>query len=144
MGGERELPGEDFDLLGERGAAEAGEARVIGAGAVDDPAIEADFTDGGGGAGVEVGEEGALPIGGAVADVPRVQSVRRKKLRVERGGLSAGGAEGGDVGPVEFAAAVDNEAGDAGGLEIGEDAGAVGGEPSVLEMAVGVEERWHG
>jgi hypothetical protein len=55
-----------------------------------------------------------------------------------------GGAEGGDVGPVGFAGAVDDEAGDAGGAEIGEDATAVGAEPGVVEVAVGVEEGRHG
>jgi len=54
------------------------------------------------------------------------------------------GAEGGDVGPVLFAGAVDDAGAEGEGGEIGEDAGAVGREPGVLEVVVGVEERRRG
>jgi len=54
------------------------------------------------------------------------------------------GAEGGDVGPVLFAGAVDDAGADRESGEVGEDAGAVRSEPRVLEVVVGVEERRRG
>lgn len=57
FGGEVELGGEDFGLFCERGDAEAGDAGIIGADTVDDPAVEADFADAGAGVGEERGAE---------------------------------------------------------------------------------------
>jgi hypothetical protein len=75
FGGEVELRGEDVGLLGERGDAEAGDAGVVGADAVDDPAVEADFADAGARIGEERGSEEAEPVSGALAAVPRVNAV---------------------------------------------------------------------
>lgn len=135
FGGEGELRAEDFDLCGERGAAESGEARVVGAGAVEYPAVEADFSDGRAGVGVERGAERVEPGGGAVAGVPGVEAV----AGVDKG-VAAG--ERGDVGPVGFAGAVDHGAAQA-------DFGAgsrylveVRGERGVLEVIVGIEKQF--
>ncbi len=73
--GEGELGFEDSELFVERGAAEAGEAGVVGPGAVEYPAVEADFTDGGVRIGGEVGAERVEPSGSAVADIPGVEAV---------------------------------------------------------------------
>lgn len=80
--GKGELSFEDGELFVERGAAEAGEAGIIGAGAVEHPAVEADFTDGGAGIGGEVGAEGFEPGGGAVADIPRMKAVAGKEMEL--------------------------------------------------------------
>lgn len=140
------MPGEGVELFVERGSAEAGETGIVGAGAIEDPAVEADFADEGVRVGVERVEKGVAPVGGGVADVPRVEAVGRKeaKLRVEGCELRVGvRAEGGDVGPVLFAGAVDDAGVDGELSEVGEDAVAVGREPGVLEVVVGVEEGSH-
>lgn len=137
FGGERELRAEDFDLLVERGAAESGQARIVGAGAVEDPAVESDFADVRAGSGVEGRAEGVEPGGGAVAGVPRVESVAG-----EDEGVAAG--ERGDGGPVGFAGAVDD-----GALQA--DFGVCGGylvevrrERGVLKVVVSVVEQCDG
>ena len=90
LGGEVELGGEDGGLLGERGDAEAGDPGVVGADAVDDPAVEADFADAGARIGEERGAEEAEPVSGALAAVPRVDAVAGEEgegtgpLRAER------------------------------------------------------------
>lgn len=87
LGRESELGGEDGELFVERGAAEAGEAGIVGAGAVEHPAVEADFSDGGVGIGDEVSAERFEPGGRTVTDVPRMQTVTGsdvKGLRAER------------------------------------------------------------
>ncbi len=90
LGGEVELGGKDFGLLGERGDAEAGDARIVRADAVDDPAVETDLTDTGARIGEERGAKVAEPVGGAVAAVPRVHAVAglesegTRRLRAER------------------------------------------------------------
>ena len=43
--GERELPAEDLDLFVEWRPTKAGQAGVVGAGAIEHPAIEADFSN---------------------------------------------------------------------------------------------------
>jgi hypothetical protein len=69
-GGELELPDEDFLLLGERGAAQAGEAGIVGLGTVEDPAVEADLADAGARFGGETGFEPTLPVGGTRPNRP--------------------------------------------------------------------------
>src|SRR5690606_19699381 len=101
-------------LFGERGAAETGESRIVGSGAIEHPAVESDFADGDGGSGsragfprrLELGEQRATPIGRSVADVPRMKAETRNEPRrpVVRRNVAA--AECGDVGPVGFARAV--------------------------------------
>ena len=83
-GGEVELGLEDGELFVEGRAAEAGKAGIVGAGAVYHPAVEADLTDGGARVRGKAGAEGIEPRGRAVADVPRVEAVARKQLKVER------------------------------------------------------------
>lgn len=75
--GEVELCLESGDLLVKRSPAETGEARVIGAGAVKHPTVEADFADRGPGIRKEVGSKGFEPRGRTISDVPRVKTVRR-------------------------------------------------------------------
>lgn len=84
--GEVELCLESGDLLVKRSPAKTGEARVIGAGAVEHPAVEADFADRGPGIGDEVGAKGFEPRGRTISDVPRVKPVGRqeRKLRQSR------------------------------------------------------------
>ncbi len=84
--GEVDLGFEGGDLLVKRSPAEAGEARVIGAGAVEHPAVEADFADRGPGIGDEVGSKGFEPRGRTISNVPRVKTVGRqeRKLRQSR------------------------------------------------------------
>ncbi len=129
--GEGELFEENFALLGERCAALAGESRVIGAGAVENPPVDADLADGGVRVGVEVGFEGFKPVGGAVAGVPGVEAVARADKGETLG-------EGGDAGPVGFAGAVDDHEAEAGGVPQRGDAFEVRGERVVLEVVVGV------
>lgn len=138
-GGEIELPAEGGELFVERRATEAGEARIVGARAVKDPRVEADFAEGGRRRWrrrrrVEVGEELVAPRGAGVAHVPRVEAVRGKNPRVRAG-------EGGDGGPIGFAGAVDDGAAEREGGEVGEDAVAVGREPGVLQVIMRVGER---
>ena len=88
-GGEVELPAENFELLVEGCAAEPGESWIVGPRAVEDPTVEADLADGDGSMmgrmgrrermRFEVGEKFLLPVGRAIADVPRVEAVTRKK-----------------------------------------------------------------
>jgi hypothetical protein len=89
LGGEVELGGEDCGLLRERGDAEAGEAGIVGANAVDDPAVETDLTNAGVRIGEQCGAEEAEPAGAAVAAIPGVEAVAgeegegTRKLRAE-------------------------------------------------------------
>jgi hypothetical protein len=152
--GEIELGFEDSELFVERSAAEAGEAHVVGPGAFEHPAVEADFADGGVGIGGEVSAECFEPGGSAVADIPRVEAVAGEEAeggpRAESGELRAGdgagdgdetgvgGAERGDFGPVGFFGAVDDGVGDAGGGVVGENLGAVGSERGRREVVVSV------
>jgi hypothetical protein len=62
-GGESELPREHFDLLVEGRAAQAGETRIVGLRAVENPAIKADLADGGLRIGGELRPQAALPVG---------------------------------------------------------------------------------
>ena len=101
--GEVELGLEGGDLFFQRSTAEAGEAGIVGAGAVEHPAVEADFADRGPGIGDEVGLKGFEPRGGTIPDVPRVETVGGEEsngLRAESGELrdrgGMGGAKGGD------------------------------------------------
>lgn len=135
--GEGELGGADLGLFGEGRAAEAGEAGVVGAGAVEHPAVETELADGGGGVAFEPGAEGGVPGGGAVAAIPRVEPVAGQHPGV-------GGGEGGDGGPIGFAGAVDDGAGEAEGGEVGGEGGEVGGERLVVGVVVRVVERGHG
>lgn len=84
--GEIELCLENGDLFVKRSTAEAGEARVIRAGTVKHPAVEADFADRGPGIGDEVGSKGFEPRGRTISNVPRVKTVGRqeRKLRERR------------------------------------------------------------
>lgn len=75
LGGEVELPGEGVALLVERRPAETGEAGIVGAGAIEDPAVETDFADEGVRVGVEGADKGVAPVRGGVADVPGVEAV---------------------------------------------------------------------
>ncbi len=79
--GESKLGFEDRELFVEWGAAEAGEARIVGAGAVEHPAVEADFTHGGARIGGEISAESFEPGGRTVSDIPRVEAVARKQLK---------------------------------------------------------------
>lgn len=81
LGGEAELPGEGVALLVERSAAETGEAGIVGAGAIEDPAVETDLADEGVGVCVEGLEERFAPAGGGVADIPRVKAVAGQKAK---------------------------------------------------------------
>ncbi len=83
--GEVELGFEGGDLLVERSPAETGEARVIGAGTVKHPAVEADFADRGPGIGDEVGSKGFEPRGRTISDVPRVKTVGRQERKLREG-----------------------------------------------------------
>lgn len=84
--GEIKLCLENGDLLVKRSTAEARKARVIGAGTVKQPAVEADFADRGPGIGDEVGSKGFEPRGRTISNVPRVKTVGRqeRKLRQSR------------------------------------------------------------
>lgn len=90
LGGKIELRGEDFDLFGERSDAEAGDAGIVGADTVDDPAVEADFTDTGARIGEERGAEEAEPVGCALAAVPRVDAVAGEELEWRAGSRELG------------------------------------------------------
>jgi len=82
--GEGELGLKDFELFVERGAAKAGEAGVFGAGAVEHPAVEADFADRGPGIGDEVASKSFEPRGRTISDVPRVKPVGRQERKLRR------------------------------------------------------------
>ena len=135
--GEGELLEKNFALLGERGAALSGEARVVGAGAVENPAVDAELADGGARVGVEVGFEGFEPVGRTVAGVPRVKAVAGADEREALG-------ESGDAGPVGFAGAVDDHEAEASRVPRGGDAFEVRRERVVLEVVVGVVEHVDG
>jgi len=83
--GEVDLGFEGGDLLVKRSPAEAGEARVIGAGAVEHPAVEADFADRGPGIGDEVGSKGFEPRGRTISNVPRMKTVGRQERKLREG-----------------------------------------------------------
>jgi len=83
--GEIKLCLESGDLLVKRSPAEAGEARVIGAGAVEHPAVEADFADRGPGIGDEVGSKGFEPRGRTISNVPRMKTVGRQERKLREG-----------------------------------------------------------
>ena len=135
--GKGELFEENFALFGERGAALAGEAGVVGAGAVEDPAVDTDFADGGVRVGIEVGFESGEPVRGTVAGLPRVEAVAGADKGVALG-------ESRDAGPVGFAGAVDNHKTEADGVPGRGDAVEMRGEPIVLEVVVGVVEHQGG
>ena len=82
--GEVELGFEDRELFVERCTPEAGEARVIGAGTVKHPAVEADFADRGPGIGAEVASKSFEPRGRTISDVPRVKPVGRQERKLRR------------------------------------------------------------
>jgi len=94
--------------------------------------IEADFADAGGARG-EAFAQTCQPAGGAVADKPRMQAERAE----DPAGMGVG--EGGDGGPVGFGGGGDVEKVDAGDAGAVEDGGEVGGQPGILEVAMGVE-----
>ena len=75
LGGEGKLPDERVALFVEWRATKAGEAGIVGTGAFEHPAIEADFADEGVRVGVEDAEEVCSPVGRGVADVPRMEAV---------------------------------------------------------------------
>lgn len=133
-GGALELPDEDFGLLLEGSAAKAGEARVVGPGAIEHPAIETELADASRRMGLQRGEEGFLPRGGAIAGFPRMQAVAGNHA----GGMR--GCERGDVGPVGFTGAVDDPVTNADGGEIGKDAFTVRPKPGVVPVIVCVAE----
>ncbi len=74
FGGEGELPAEDFDLFVEWRAAEAGETRVIGPRAIENPTVETDFAERSMRIFVELAEQVLLPVRSAIADVPGMQT----------------------------------------------------------------------
>ena len=82
--GEVELGFEDRELFVERCTPETGEARVIGAGTVKHPAVEADFADRGPGIGDEVSSKSFEPRGRTISDVPRVKPVGRQERNLRR------------------------------------------------------------
>ena len=142
LGGKIELRGEDFDLFGERSDAEAGDAGIVGADTVDDPAVEADFTDPGARIGEERGAEEAEPVGCALAAVPGVDAVAGDELewRVGSGEL---GAERGDEGEFVFVGGVDDDGADAGAYQIGDDGRVVRDEGVELKVEMSVVEVRH-
>ena len=62
FGRERELRGEDLALLVDRGHTQAGNARIVGLEAVDDPAIQPDLADAGPWIGEQLRSQGSQPI----------------------------------------------------------------------------------
>ena len=131
--GERELPEENLHLLLDWGAVQADEVRVIGLGAIEHPAVEADLADAGARISVQPDEEVFLPVGGAVADIPRVQAVAG-----QHDGM--GCSKRGHIRPVGFGRAVGHHAPYAGRGEVGEDAIQVRSEHRVVQMIMGVVE----
>ena len=114
FGGKGDLPGEDLDLLGERGDPETGDARIVGADTIDDPAIEADFADAGAWIGGDGVAEALLPEGGTLSAIPRVDAIARQEPRVFL-------REFGDEGPFFFMGSVDHAVLEANALEISRD-----------------------
>ena len=127
--GEVELPDEDFFLFGHRRARSgaAYHTRLF-----QNPLIQTDFTDDGG-RGVKETDEFALPVGRPFADIPRM---------IAEGGQHAWFAlrEFQNGGPVFFARAVHDHAGDADGAERRENGIKVWREAVVLQVIVGVVE----
>ena len=134
FGGEAQLPDECLSLLIERRTAESGQPRIVGAGAIKDPAIEADFADRGVRVGVERAEQCVAPVRRRVADIPRVQAIAGPHPGKTRG-------KGCDGRPVGLAGAVDDAASDSGCREVERDALEVWLQPLVLQMIVGVEKQ---
>ena len=107
---------------------------AVGVEAVFHAAVEADFANAGGARGQGLAEV-MQPARGAVGDEPRVQAEGAE----EESGMGVGEAE--DGGPVGFGGGGDVDVAQSGGAGASKDAGQMGGEPGVLEMAVGVEPR---
>jgi uncharacterized protein len=123
-GGEGEFAGE-VELGAEDGFA-------FGVEAVVHAAVEADLADAGGAFG-EGFAEVPQPVGGAVADEPRVQA----KGAEDAVGIGVG--EGSDGGPVGLGGGSDVHEVDACGFGAFENGGQMGGEARILEVAVGVD-----
>ena len=135
-GGEGELGQEGRDLVGHGRPGDAGQARIVGAGGVEQPTVEADLADGG----ARIGEQAAMQLGQPVlgagrAGIPRVDTVGGKDEGV-------GGGERGDARPVGRMSAVDHHACRGGG-----EGGPAGGdliemrrEGLVLQVIMGVVE----
>lgn len=134
-GGEGELCGEYVELFFERRAAETGETRVVGTGAVGHPAVETDLADGGGRMSVECSGERGEPVGGTIADMPRMKA----EAWCDPGGMRVG--EGEDLRPVGFRGAVDDGAAETEGRKLDGDFYPVRDEPLVVEMIVCVVKR---
>src|SRR5262245_4163468 len=73
-GGECELGDENLCLFGKRCAAQADEARIVGPGAIENPAIKADLTQAGARMRSKYRGEFFQPGWGTVANIPRVQA----------------------------------------------------------------------
>ena len=63
LGGEGELGGKNLALFFQVGDTQAGDARVAGLDAIDDPAVEPDLPDPGGRIGLQGGPERFQPLG---------------------------------------------------------------------------------
>lgn len=137
--GEGELRLKNSALFVQRRAAQAGEARIIGPGAVEHPAVEADLADGCAGIGLEIMAQRFEPRRGTVAGVPRMEAIARREVerRVLRRDARGEGSHGR---PVGFLGAIDDDVGDAGGGQRGQDCGDVLGERRGREVVVCVAE----
>ena len=129
-----ELREEGRDLFVQRSAALPGEAGIVGAGGIEDPAVEAYLADAGARIGEEAGAEVGKPVSWAgCAFIPGMDTEGGEDERV-------GGSEGGDARPVGRVSAVDNHATVAAGEfePGGGDAAEMRSQGLVLEVVMGV------
>ncbi len=133
LNGECELGEEALDLLGQRCGRRTAGRKIIGACAFQNPAVDADFADGGARFGDQTGPQRFHPVRRAPGDVPGVQAVAGPDEGEARG-------ERGDARPVGLGGAVDDHRTDVESVTLARDGVEVGCEPVVLEVVVGVAE----
>ena len=134
-GGKCELGVENVELFFERSATQAAKARIVGAGAVEHPAVESDLADDGHGRGVQERCQCGEPGRSAVAGVPGM------KAEARRDPVGVRACEREDLGPVGFGSAVDYDAAHAEGGELRGDFLPKRREPRVVKVIVRVVER---